>query len=499
MNNGARTLAALLCAACLLLHSVARAQPADPAVWGVYARLLDARLEAGFGAVKQSYAWSWNATRTAILEDHGRGEDDRITALGEGRLARHIDGKHRFTGRIQADGSVVWAAEGFSLTSSDHRVRLDGDTVLLELVALNGGEVARVKQSFRLTGNLPQPALAAAVAASAAGVPPSPPATTALASPPAAADTASTEQQAGPRALSEQDMARLRASMARDKLQRAETLRRQQEEARRAEEARRQQAEFDAQMAAQRAQQEREERAETRRSDDAFASALMGGLNTFKNEMANAQAQRAQQQAMLANLQRQQQQAEQAREREQDRQRQAAAQQQRQVATAPPAQPAQAAQANQAAQAAQARAQAQAAERERQLRESAAAERQRQQQLREQRQAEERMAALAPTPRPAQATQQASTLDDPSRCVSQPSQVRNPNCKDGSAFTMTNGCEQPVDVRLCIKTQQGSWDCGATWGVRPGGSWSYPSCRGASTVFMDVRSAGSNRRFADPP
>jgi hypothetical protein len=77
--------------------------------------------------------------------------------------------------------------------------------------------------------------------------------------------------------------------------------------------------------------------------------------------------------------------------------------------------------------------------------------------------------------------------------------VRNPNCKDGSAFTMTNTCPQPVDARICIKTSDGRWDCGANWGIQPGATWSYPSCRGTSTVFMDVRSAGSNRRFNDPP
>lgn len=169
-------------------------------------------------------------------------------------------------------------------------------------------------------GALAQPATPTVAAASAPGA--------AASASPTVADAPPTEEKAGPRTLTEQDMAKLRASMARDKVQRAAALKRQQEEAVRQEQARRQQAEYEARMAAERAQQEREDREEARRSDDAFASALMGGLNTFKNEVAKNQAERAQQQAFLANLQRQQQRAAEARQREQDRQQRAAAQEQ---------------------------------------------------------------------------------------------------------------------------------------------------------------------------
>lgn len=331
MTNHAKRLWLLLCLLCLLPLG-ARAQDADPAVWGVYARLLGASLETNLLDAKPlvkargrkwRYTWSWDVDKTAIIEARDDGMRQRITSLGGGRLATHVNGQQRGTGTVQADGAVLWKSEGslYSLMAPLSRVRLEGDAVVMDFVSMSDGKIVKADEWERLTGKLPQQAQAAATAASA------PAAVAAAASSPVVVALAESpaEEAAGPRNLSDADMARLRASMARDKLQRAETLRRQQEEARRAEEARREQAEFDAQMAAQRAQQEREERAEARRSDDAFASALMGGLNTFKNEMANAQAQRAQQQAFLANLQRQQQQAEQARQREQDRQRQAAA------------------------------------------------------------------------------------------------------------------------------------------------------------------------------
>jgi hypothetical protein len=94
----------------------------------------------------------------------------------------------------------------------------------------------------------------------------------------------------------------------------------------------------------------------------------------------------------------------------------------------------------------------------------------------------------------------ASTLDDPSGCVSAPEPMKHPNCKDGTAFGVRNSCAQAVDVRMCIKTTAGRWDCGASPTVNPGGSWSYPSCAGTSTVWTDARSAGPRaRRFNDPP
>ena len=320
--KSARTLAAL-CLACLLPLG-AQAQTADPAVWGVYARLLGARM-AWEKTASLTYTWYWNGPKTAIVEDQGQSNLDtgEIKSLGGGRLARYVKDELLWTGTIQPDGAVIWKPEGGFFTGRSggpFRVRLEGDSMLVqEGVTLENGRVTRSSVWQRWVGSLPAfvPVVATASAPEAAA-----------SAPLTVVDAQPVEEKTGPRALSEQDLAKLRNSMARDKVQRAETLKRQQEEAVRQEQVRRQQAEYEVRMAAERAQQAREEREEERRSDDAFASALMGGLNTFKNEMAKGQAERAQQQAFLANLQRQQQQAADARQREQDRQRQAAAQEQ---------------------------------------------------------------------------------------------------------------------------------------------------------------------------
>lgn len=447
MKRWATSLRAALYLACVLPMG-ASAQAADPAVWGVYARLLGAKL-AWDQTAALTFSWYWNGDKTAIVEDQSNGQLDtgEIKPLGNGRLARFVKGELLWSGTILPDGAVIWEPEGGFFTrrgGGPFRVRLQGDSALVdEGVVLQNGKVTQATPWRRMVGSLPTPVPAApapavVAAASAPDAAASDPLTMAEA-PPA-------EDRAGPRTLTEADLARLRGSMARDKLQRAETLKRQAEEARRQEVARRQQAESEARMAEQRAQQEREEE---RQSDDAFASALMGGLNTFKNEMARNQAEQAQQQAFIANLQRQQQQANEARQREQDRQRQAAAreqlirqqqaaaaQQQRQLAAARPAQPSAAAPAAQAAQSPQARAQAEAAERERQLRENAAADRLRRQQIQDYRLAQERAAPPAQLAQNAAPQPTAPTLTPATAGATAPS---SSSCRVDRVTTMAVG------------------------------------------------------------
>jgi hypothetical protein len=441
MRNWAKRLCAALGMACLLPLST-RAQEADPAAWGVYAQLLGARMTSEkLGG--DPMTWQWDGTRNAIVQTRGgKSVPSQITALGNGKLARHVNGKHVWTGTLQRDGTVVWESEEFFMNREDpYRVRLEGDALVMEFVTLKAGQVIETRPMLRLTGTLASTTLASAAPAASAAATDSP-----AASLPLGESAAPEEAKSGPRTLSTEELAKIHASMARDKQLRAEALRRQAEEARRQEEVRRQQAEYDTRMATQRAQEEREEREEARRSDDAFASALMGGLNTFKNEMAKNQAERARQQAFVANLQRQQQQANEARQREQDRQRQAAAQeqlvrqqqaaalQQRESTAAGstgghsvrPAQAQPNPAAAQATQSPQAKAQAEAAERERQLRENAAADRLRRQQIQDYQLAQERnarssqAAALTitdtspPKPAPVTATPAVPTRPKPS-------------------------------------------------------------------------------------
>lgn len=96
-------------------------------------------------------------------------------------------------------------------------------------------------------------------------------------------------------------------------------------------------------------------------------------------------------------------------------------------------------------------------------------------------------------------TSRASTKSDPHLCISSPQQMRNPNCKDGTAFGVTNSCQEPVDLRICIRTVKGLWDCGVLYGVKAGARGSWPSCFGTSDVFVSARNSGSDIPLASPP
>jgi hypothetical protein len=422
MNSCVKTLWTVLCLACLLPLS-ARAQEADPAVWGVYAQLLGAKLVSGKESGAIPYTWYLDSGKTVINEKYGATADrttSQITSLGGGKLAFHINGSHAWTGTIEPGGAVVWNAESFlaKLAGKPYRVRLEGDVLVMEYVTLKEGRVTEARPAQRLSGSLANPA--PAVAASPAETASAPSAAVQLAALPADEDSAATETIGAPRALSAQDLTKLRDGMTRDKLQRAETLRREQEQARQLEEMRRQNAEHQARMAQQAAQQQREEESDSS-SGDAFFGALLGGLNTLQSELAKNQVQQAKQAAFVANLQRQQAEATAQRQREAERQRQQAAAQQQlarqqTAATQQQGQTVVASNTNvglggrSLPAVAPEPSKAEIAERE--LRERAAVERQRQQQLREQALAAERVrpsTPLAATP----ATQMAQAGTNP--------------------------------------------------------------------------------------
>lgn len=96
-------------------------------------------------------------------------------------------------------------------------------------------------------------------------------------------------------------------------------------------------------------------------------------------------------------------------------------------------------------------------------------------------------------------TSRASTKSDPHLCISSPQQVRNPNCKDGTAFNITNSCQGPVDLRICIRTVKGQWDCGVRYGVKAGAVAGWPSCFGTNDVFVSARHSDSDIPLASPP
>jgi hypothetical protein len=132
------------------------AKPADPKAWGVYARLLGARLA---GKMFTSIAWSWMG-EDAMLQDRGFLQPRlQIVPDGAGGLVMKT-GKpgETWSGRIDPDGAVVWTSK----KDDPFRVRIEGNEVVIEGVALRDGVVVRTKSDVRYRGHLPAVAPAAA-------------------------------------------------------------------------------------------------------------------------------------------------------------------------------------------------------------------------------------------------------------------------------------------------------------------------------------------------
>jgi hypothetical protein len=94
--------------------------------------------------------------------------------------------------------------------------------------------------------------------------------------------------------------------------------------------------------------------------------------------------------------------------------------------------------------------------------------------------------------------QQASTDTDAIRCVTSPSLRQNDTFQGNTAAYVTNGCGTPVDVRICLMTEEKGWNCGMTYSLQPQASWSWSSMHATGQTFMDARVQGSNRNMASP-
>jgi hypothetical protein len=136
-------LATLLSASTIVAAQSESKPVADPAVWGIYARLVGTR--ATSDKYKNTYEWSWEEGGTAIIEDQGpKFGKTRIVPLGGGKLGVSVKDRVLYTGKVQTDGSVVWATEGNFLTriaGDPYRVRIDGSTILYEYVRVKNGTV----------------------------------------------------------------------------------------------------------------------------------------------------------------------------------------------------------------------------------------------------------------------------------------------------------------------------------------------------------------------
>lgn len=92
---------------------------------------------------------------------------------------------------------------------------------------------------------------------------------------------------------------------------------------------------------------------------------------------------------------------------------------------------------------------------------------------------------------------QASTDTDARQCVTQPVLSPNTAFKGSIKAVVTNGCDKPVDVRICLM-RTGGWNCGMTLGLKPQDQWSWWTSEPQDGVFWDARTSGSNRSLGHP-
>ncbi len=369
------------------------AQPtADPAVWGIYARLVDTEF-AGNG---DWASWRWGPDDTIV---EGRAILAKTVIRPGARAGELVSvyggGLHTFDGRIGPDGSVTWIRRGSFLKMPSRVSIVDGQYVEEALKLDKDDQIVRVTKTLRFEQKrgpsvataAGEPVLASVVpsaAAPAVALPepaPNPPPPAAPPAPAPAPVASPTPPKSGPRTLSQAELATLQQRIQTDRARRAQALSQEQAAA----EQQRQQLEQMQHMAAL----EEEYWEEEAPAPAPNLAAVF--LNTLGSEMAKNQAERDAQDAFIRDVQRQQAMAIERRQREEERQRREA-ERVRLQASAQAAAPAQ--RAPSAAEVAQQAERTQAAEaRERQLAEQAAAERARQQQLRAQRQP-----AVASTP-----------------------------------------------------------------------------------------------------
>lgn len=448
------------------------------AAWGLYARLAGQTMK-DVNPSGYRLRWRWETHGHVLLEEWfgGTAESEKPAAVMTIRLGPQPGTFHlksssmmgkEWLGTLQGDGSIDYVGKGMLKMPYSIRIDEQGDYV----------QTATRGRTYRFAAITSSPA-PVAVAEAPAPAEPVPVVETAPPAPEVSETPAPVvaKQEAppppapvkAPRELSDEDLARLQHSVRKSRARSIEQARRaelqRQEAARQAqlqaqawaeERARREaeEAEADAEFEAERARRAAAWQQEARAREQALADSMQ----RLRDTTARAQAQQAD--AL-------------ARQRAQS-DVQAAAERQRQVERIR--------QANQRQEAEAARLAAQRQQYEQQRADAQAAERARQQQ---------RSAGTGAS------AGHASTDTDANRCVTQTEVRENDTFKGNTAAYVINGCGTPVDVRMCLMTDSG-WKCGATWGLAPQARWSHSAFRATGQVFVDARTAGSNRRFASP-
>lgn len=97
----------------------------------------------------------------------------------------------------------------------------------------------------------------------------------------------------------------------------------------------------------------------------------------------------------------------------------------------------------------------------------------------------------------ASAGESVSIDPDATRCVSPPVVSADPAFSRSTQAVVVNGCEVPVDVRICLM-RSGGWNCGVAWNLAPQARWTHTSFESDGQVFWDARVSTSSRPLARP-
>jgi hypothetical protein len=87
---------------------------------------------------------------------------------------------------------------------------------------------------------------------------------------------------------------------------------------------------------------------------------------------------------------------------------------------------------------------------------------------------------------------------DANSCVSQATLLPDDEHKGKTAAYVFNRCEEPVDMRICLMTESGKWNCGMIRNVSPQTSWSWSASKATGQVYVDARINGSSRSLNSP-
>lgn len=90
----------------------------------------------------------------------------------------------------------------------------------------------------------------------------------------------------------------------------------------------------------------------------------------------------------------------------------------------------------------------------------------------------------------------ASTNDDPNRCITSP--AIKPGLRGNTEVHVTNGCDQKVDIVICLKRTTGDWLCGARFGILSQRSMSFMSTNATGEIYVDAVTFGGKQKLGRP-